>query len=62
MRIKITAKEAAKIANDTGYPITPDLGAKTYYLTNKEKTAIWEYESKSQRDAALARDKEREEA
>lgn len=60
MRIKITAKEARKIANDTGYPLTPDLGEKTYYLTNKEKTGIWEYESKAARDAALARDAEKE--
>ena len=61
MRIKITAKEARKIANDTGYPLTPDLGKKTYYLTDKRRSGVWEYDSREARDAALARDKQKEE-
>lgn len=47
-KIKITAKEAYKLANDLGLDICED--GLTFYATNEERTEIWEFDSKKERD------------
>ena len=50
-KIKITAKEAHKLAEELGLCISDD--GRTFYATNKERTEIWEFDSKRERDNCL---------
>lgn len=51
----ITRKEAQAIGIKTGYPITEDNG-RTFYATNEDKTEIWEFDTKKERDNACIRE------
>lgn len=45
----ITRKQAERIANRTGYPLTENDG-KTFYATNEKESNVWEFDSKRERD------------
>ena len=47
-KIKITAKEAYKLAEELGLNICED--GRTFYATNEERTEIWEFDSRKERD------------
>lgn len=46
---KITAKQAAKIANRLNLQIEDD--GTTFYATDEEETEIWSFDTKSERDS-----------
>ena len=46
--VKITAKEAIKLMKELGLDWGGD--GRTYYATNEEKTAVWEFDTKADRD------------
>lgn len=50
-KIKLTAKEAKKLAQELGLEIGDD--GTTFYATNEEKTEIWEFDTKKERDEWL---------
>jgi len=52
----ITRKEAEKIAERTGYPLTENDG-RTFYATNENETGVYEFDSKKERDYACNRKK-----
>ena len=54
MKKAITRKEAEKIAERTGYPLTEGDG-RTFYATDEKETGVWEYDSKRERDESVAR-------
>lgn len=47
--IAITAKEARKLCDKLGLSF-PEQDGKTFFATNKERTEVYEYESKKERD------------
>jgi hypothetical protein len=47
-KIKLTAKEAQRLAEKLGLDIGDD--GRTYYATNEEQTEIWEFDTKTERD------------
>lgn len=50
----ITAAQAKRIGEKTGYPISWGNG-RTFYATNEEESGVWEFDSKRERDAWVAR-------
>ncbi len=50
---KITAKEAYKLAEELGLSICDD--GRTFYATNEERTEIWEFDSKKERNKFVNR-------
>ena len=55
----ITAREAKRIGEKTGFPPTEGDG-RTYYATNEEETELWEYDSKKERDEHVEKHNARE--
>ena len=49
--IPITRIEAKTIGNLSGYPISED-DRRTFYATNEERTEVWEFDTKAERDRA----------
>ena len=50
-KIAITAKEAYKLAEIIGICISDD--GTTFYAANEERTELWEFDTKRERDAFL---------
>lgn len=50
---KLTAKEAMKLMDKLGLDYGND--GRTFYATNEEETAVWEFDSKKERDEFLER-------
>lgn len=50
-KIKLTAKEAKRLAEELGLDI--DDGGTTFYATNEEKTEIWDFDTKKEREEWL---------
>lgn len=50
-KIAITAKEAYKLAELLGLCISED--GTTFYATNEERTELWEFDSKKERDLSV---------
>lgn len=50
----ITAKEAIRIGEKTGYPPTEGDG-RTYYATDRDETELWEFDTKRERDEFVQR-------
>ena len=48
-KIAISAKEAYKIAERLGVCISDD--GSTFYATNADRTELWEFDTKRERDA-----------
>ena len=48
-KISLTAKQAYKLAEELGVCISND--GTTFYATNEERTELWEFETKKERDA-----------
>ena len=53
VRVKISAKEANKLARELGIDIDDE--ETTYYATNEERTEIWGFETKTRRDRFVDR-------
>lgn len=53
----ITRKQAQKIGERSGYPITENDG-RTFYATDEKESEVWEYDSKKERDEAVERNKD----
>ena len=53
VRVKISAKEAKKLARELGIDIDDE--ETTYYATNEERTEIWGFETKKRRDRFVDR-------
>ena len=51
----ITAKQAKKITLRTGMAWFGESDGRTFYGTNAEETDVWEFDSKSERDAWVER-------
>lgn len=50
-KIKLTAKEAKKLAQNLGIDIDDDCA--TFYATDEEKSEIWSFDTKKERDTFL---------
>lgn len=55
IRVKISAKEARKLAYELGIDIDDE--ETTYYATNEERSEIWGFETKTKRDKFVDRNK-----
>ena len=52
-KFTLTAKQAYKLAEKLGICISDD--GTTFYATNEERTELWEFDSKKERDMFLSR-------
>lgn len=52
---KLTTKEAVKLLRKLGLCCMGADDGQTFYATNEEETEVWEFDTKRERDAFVAR-------
>lgn len=52
---KLTAKEAKKLLRELGLGYMGADDGRSFYATNEDETEVWEFDTKRERDAFIAR-------